>query len=120
MALYSTATMYRGKAREARCLAIPEGVSVGAVIGKGGSHFNRIRAETGATLFVRKGSEVVEIRGGDAATAEALLREHLQYLAQAGAETERLMAGGNAAKLTTTSVTCALCTSLVHMCELNF
>ena len=90
MALYSTATMYRGKAREARCLAIPEGVSVGAVIGKGGSHFNRIRAETGATLFVRKGSEVVEIRGGDAATAEALLRDLLQYLSQrfqAGAET---------------------------------
>lgn len=62
-----------------RSIALPPGVSPGAVIGKGGSNLKQLQALSGARLFLNNDSGRVEVSGSPAAVEEAVRLLQAQF-----------------------------------------
>jgi hypothetical protein len=75
--------------RGSSSIALPPGMTAGAVIGKGGSNIKLLQSRSGARLSVNSNSGRVEVFGSTSAVNEALklLRQQFEAFAATGAST---------------------------------
>lgn len=61
-----------GQRSSSRSIALPPGMSPGAIIGKGGSNINLLQSRSGARVIINNSTGRVEVSGSSAAVDEAL------------------------------------------------